>query len=292
MATYVYILVSIIMLGGSAYLMVRSKRNAEYEVITSRLAGVTVYQGNGGGMPWWQVQFERAGVKVDKNKLVVLLISACLIFLLISLLSNVIIAVIALAFFLTAGYVALLVMYHKRQDKIISQLPRFLDQVVRSMHTGKTLGDAMFSAIESVEDPLQEILLRIKRNVNLGVSFPDAFQEIADAYDMRELQILAMGIRINFRFGGSMSDLLNNIIAFIRERERVSRQLRAMTGETRVSAGVLAVVPVGLGAYILVQNPNYILTMWNDPSGRNWIILALGLQVAGIIVMWRMLKSI
>lgn len=292
MVAYVYIFISLAMLFGSAFLIVRGKRNAEYEVISNRLAGVTLYQSQSKRVSWLLNQFERAGISIDKGKLTVIAVSVLVVFMLLLVLTNLIIAGIVLLFFVLLVYLALAILYQKRQEKIINQLPRFLDQVIRSMHTGKTLGDSIFNAIDSVDDPLAEILQRVKRNVSLGVSFPDAFQEVADTYAMRELQVLAMGISVNFRFGGSMSDLLANIIAFIRERERISRQLRAMTGETRMSAGVLSVVPVGMGAYLMAQNPHYILNMWNDPSGRNWIIAALGMQVAGIIIMWRMLKSL
>lgn len=292
MASFIYLTISLTMLVASAYFVVRGKRNAEYEVIASRLAGVSPVEQSDRRIKWLEMQFYRAGINFDKNKFAVIAIAFFFIVMILALMAGLVVASIFLAFSLLAVYLVLTFMYVRRQQKIISQLPRFLDQVVRSMHTGKTLGDSVFNAIDASEAPLQDLLIRVKRNVTLGVSFPDAFQEMADTYDMKELQVLAMGVRVNFRYGGSMTDLLNNLIHFIREREKFSRQLRAMTGETRVSAVVLALVPTGIAAYILSRNPHYMMTMWSDPTGRNMMILALVLQIVGILIMWRMLKSI
>ena len=156
----------------------------------------------------------------------------------------------------------------------------------------RTLGDAMFSAHDEMQEPLYGIIGKVRRNVSLGVAFPDSFQEVADRYAVKELQILALGIRVNAQYGGNMSDLLANIIRFINEREKLAGQLRAMTGETRISAGVLAVVPIAIASYILFMNPTYLTSMWHDPSGRHWILFALGLQVSGVFVIWRMMRSI
>jgi tight adherence protein B len=78
----------------------------------------------------------------------------------------------------------------------------------------------------------------------------------------------------------------------IREREQAARQLSAMTGETRITAVVLALLPVALAGYFLVSNPKYLLAMWNDGSGQMMLMSALGLQVFGCLALWRMLRSL
>ena len=60
----------------------------------------------------------------------------------------------------------------------------------------------------------------------------------------------------------------------------------------RNAAGVLAAVPTAIAAYIMVMNPAYLTGMWNDPSGRNWILFAIALQLTGIAIIWRMMRSI
>ncbi|MNP01111.1 Bacterial type II secretion system protein F domain protein [compost metagenome] len=175
---------------------------------------------------------------------------------------------------------------------MVTQLPQMLDQMLRSLKTGNTLGDALVRAIEASPEPLHGMLGRVGRNVELGVAMPDALQEAADLYEQEELRILALGMRINHRHGGSSAELIGGLIRLIHEREHMARQLRAMTGETRLTALVLAALPVSLAGYFLAINPQYLLSMWTDESGRRMLLGAFLLQATGCLLLWRMLRSV
>jgi tight adherence protein B len=182
--------------------------------------------------------------------------------------------------------------YQRRLKRMIEQLPPLLDHSVRSLKSGRTLADAVLGAIDAAEDPLKNAMGRVQRNVQLGVSLPDAASDFAELYNKDELRLFALGLKVNHRYGGNASELLENLIKMIREREQAARQLSAMTGETRITAVVLALLPVALAGYFLVSNPKYLLAMWNDGSGQMMLMSALGLQVFGCLALWRMLRSL
>lgn len=182
--------------------------------------------------------------------------------------------------------------YQHRLRRMIEQLPPLLDHSVRSLKSGRTLADAVLGAINAAEDPLKDALGRVQRSVQLGVSLPDAATDFAELYDKDELRLFALGLKVNHRYGGNASELLENLIKMIREREQAARQLRAMTGETRVTAVVLALLPVSVAGYFLLTNPKYLMSMWSDSSGQMMLVSAIGLQVFGCLVLWRMLRSL
>jgi tight adherence protein B len=189
-------------------------------------------------------------------------------------------------------YLTLQWRYRRRLQKMISQLPGLLEHATRSLKSGRTLADAMLLAMARSQEPLREALTGTRRSVELGVSLADAVAEFARLYDSAEFRILAIGIGVNQRYGGNASELLDNLVRLIRDRERAASQLRALTGETRISALVLAVLPVGLAGYILFSNPEFFLGLWHDAAGRTLLYSALALQLAGCCLLWRMLKSI
>lgn len=182
--------------------------------------------------------------------------------------------------------------YQRRLKRMIEQLPTLLDHTVRSLKSGRTLADAVLGAINAAEAPLKDAMGRVQRNVHLGVSLPDAVSDLAELYEKDELRLFALGLKVNHRYGGNASELFENLIKMIRERDQASRQLRAMTGETRVTAVVLGLMPVGLAGYFLVSNPKYLLAMWNSGSGQMMLASAFGLQVVGCLALWRMLRSV
>ena len=208
---------------------------------------------------------------------------------------------------LVAGWLGLLVMlvlpplllrlyiawrYQRRIKRMIEQLPQLLDHTVRSLKAGRTLADSVLGGIEITEDPLQQAMGRIQRNVQLGVSLPESTHDFAEFYERDEFRLFALGLKINHRYGGNASELLENLIKMIREREQAARQLRALTGETRVTAYVLGALPISMIGYFLVVNPAYLMTMWNDGTGRTLLFVALGMQLLGCFTLWRMLRSV
>ncbi|QHF42861.1 type II secretion system protein F [Pseudomonas sp. S35] len=182
--------------------------------------------------------------------------------------------------------------YQRRLRRMIEQLPQLLDHAVRSLKSGRTLADAVLGGIDASDDPLKASMGRIKRNVLLGVSLPEAAHDFAEFYEQDELRLFALGLKVNHRYGGNASELLENLIKMIRERDQGARQLRAMTGETRVTAVVLALLPVSVAGYFLLTNPTYLVGMWADDSGKWMLIGAFAMQIFGCLALWRMLRSI
>lgn len=182
--------------------------------------------------------------------------------------------------------------YQRRIRRMIEQLPQLLDHTVRSLKAGRTLADAVLGGIEVAEDPLKTAMGRVQRNVQLGVSLPESAHDFAEFYERDEFRLFALGLKVNHRYGGNASELLENLIKMIREREQAARQLRALTGETRVTAYVLTALPISMVGYFLAVNPAYLMTMWNDGTGRMLLFVALGMQVLGCFALWRMLRSV
>lgn len=182
--------------------------------------------------------------------------------------------------------------YQRRVQRMVEQLPQLLDHSVRSLKSGKTLADAVLGGIEGVENPLKEAMGRVQRNVRMGVSLPDSVSDFAEFYEQDEFRLFALGLKVNHRYGGNASELLENLIKMIRERDQAARQLKAMTGETRMTAYVLGGLPVLIVGYFLMVNPSYLMTMWNDGTGRTLLFGALAMDLGGTFIMWRMLRSV
>ncbi|MFI8557200.1 type II secretion system protein F [Pseudomonas putida] len=182
--------------------------------------------------------------------------------------------------------------YRRRMRRIIEQLPGLLDYSVRSLKAGRTLTDAVLGGLENTREPLRAAMQRVQRNVQLGVPLEDALSELAELYGQDELRVFALGLRINQRYGGNASELMENLIKLIREREQGGRQLRAMTGETRVTAWILGALPLLMVGYFLLGNPGYLLAMWQDQQGQWLLGFAFAFQALGCLVLWRMMRSL
>ncbi|MGH8438043.1 MAG: type II secretion system F family protein [Pseudomonas sp.] len=286
-------LVCLALLGLSLRLFYSGMRKAGTERALDRLGRVQdVSPGVPSGRDWLDRLLQRAGLERRNDHL----LSWLAVWALLSLPAALALGWLVGAALLLAGPLLFRLYlgwrYHRRLQRMIEQLPVLLDHSVRSLKSGRTLSDAVLGAIDASREPLHGAMQRVRRNVQMGIGLDDAMQELAELYDQDELRLFALGLRINHRYGGNASELLENLIKLIREREQGARQLRAMTGETRMTAIVLGLLPVGMAGYFLISNPKYLLTMWHDSHGQLMLLGAFGLQVFGCLALWRMLRSI
>ncbi|MBR9829686.1 MAG: type II secretion system protein F [Oceanospirillales bacterium] len=182
--------------------------------------------------------------------------------------------------------------FQRRVSKMIVQLPAMLDHMIRSLKSGRTLAEALSLAVAASPAPLHQALGRSQRFIERGGSLEEAMEGFAELYNRTEFRLLALAIRINQKYGGNAVEVLGNLISQIREKDKSSRQLKAMTGETRISALVLGGLPVSLAAYIFISNPDFFMGLWQDPSGKLVLLSAFIFQVLGSLALWRMLRSI
>jgi hypothetical protein len=88
--------------------------------------------------------------------------------------------------------------------------------------------------------------------------------------------LLASILGLGVRYGGRADLLLERVGNFMRDREQAEQELVAMSAETRLSAWILGLLPVGVGAFLIMTNPGYFMGMWNDGTGRILIFSAAG----------------
>ena len=180
----------------------------------------------------------------------------------------------------------------RRQRQVLEQLPVFLEHVLRAVETGSSIALALEGATAETAGPLRELFERVIRQVKLGANLEDALQECVSEIDLRELHMVALTLRVNQQFGGSIRELLRNVVGAVRQRERTRREFRALTGETRISAWVLGLLPSAIIVYCALVNPEYQAQMRADPAGRTMMAIAAGLQVFGSLLLWRMVRSV
>lgn len=198
-----------------------------------------------------------------------------------------------LVFALTMGAGMLLSQRKRaRRRRINAQLPDFLGYLMRALAAGNTLEQGIDSAAVASAEPIRSVFLSVSRQVRLGAGVDDVLTQTARIHDLRALHILAMSARVNRRFGGSMRRVIASLIETIRRQQAAARELKALTGETRFSAYVVAAIPVAISLFFYLQNPQYYADMLESGNGQLAIAGALALEALGLVLIWRMIARL
>jgi tight adherence protein B len=98
-----------------------------------------------------------------------------------------------------------------------------------------------------------------------------------------------MAIRIQREVGGNLAELLLTVGETMINRERMRREVAALTAEGKISAIVLGILPPAISAVMYVVNPDYMKVLFTETMGN--IMLGAGVLMMVVGFAW-MMKTI
>jgi tight adherence protein B len=240
----------------------------------------------------WEQFFLRAGAQPSAGLFVKLIVPAVVLTAAAELFGGVLSAACTLLLYVVLTYFFFWLRIAKRQQMVIRQLPAFLDTLVRLVTIGNSLASAFQNSVPSTDGPLRIVLERASRMVQAGVALDHALRQEAAIFRIKELELLASVISLAGRFGGRTDQILERMAAFMRDLEYAQKELVALSAETRLSAWVMGLLPVGLGIFLVIFNNKMFMNMWLDPLGRNMLLGAGALELLGSYWLYRLAKSV
>jgi tight adherence protein B len=101
----------------------------------------------------------------------------------------------------------------------------------------------------------------------------------------------AQAIETQREVGGNLAEVLENVNETIRERAALARQVRALSAEGRMSAGVLLGLPVVMLILLCFMNPTYASTFFTTVQG--WLLLGVAAVMLSVGAFWlsRIIKA-
>lgn len=178
----------------------------------------------------------------------------------------------------------------KRVDALTEALPLYLDAVRQLQSVGNSLSQALARALADAPEAVAAYFAPVGRRLAMGAPVAETVQQLADRLQVPEVSMLAAAIRTNLRYGGSIASVFGNLAHILRERVRIRRDLQAATSEAKVSGKVLIAMPLLAMTMLVVMNPAYIDFFVSDPRGRSMSMVAIGLEIIGIMIIRRMLR--
>ncbi|BBO33081.1 type II secretion system F family protein [Lacipirellula parvula] len=175
---------------------------------------------------------------------------------------------------------ALYVKRFSRQKKLSQQLPEAFQMISRSVTAGQTVPAALRIIADDFDEPISEEFALCYEQQNLGMSRETALRKLAQRTGIMELQLFVVALLVQERSGGDLVGLLDNLATMIRKRLKLQNRIRALTGEGRMQAIVLIVLPIAALGAMLVLSPEYAQSLLDRP----WLLgVAAGAQTLGAL---------
>jgi tight adherence protein B len=165
-----------------------------------------------------------------------------------------------------------------RMNAFNKQLPDTITLIANALRAGSSFLQAIELVVRESHPPISTEFGRVIREVNLGLSFDVALENMVRRVKSDDLELMATAIAIQHTVGGNLAEILDSIAFTIRERVRIKGEIRTLTAQQRMSGYVVGFLPIGLAGFLFIAAPKFMDPMF-DPR------VAIGGLPAGVIIL-------
>jgi tight adherence protein B len=165
-----------------------------------------------------------------------------------------------------------------RLNAFNKQLPDTITLIANALRAGSSFLQAIELVVRESRPPISTEFSRVIREVNLGLPFDQALENMVRRVRSDDLELMATAISIQHQVGGNLAEILDSISYTIRERIRIKGEIRTLTAQQRLSGYVVGFLPIGLAGFLFIAAPGFMDPMFAKPPE------ILGLP-AGVIIL-------
>jgi tight adherence protein B len=203
---------------------------------------------------------------------------------------NLIAALVGFGLTLLAGAAAVNFVASRERTKFESQLPDTLNLISTSLRAGYSLLQALEAVASEAPEPTRREFGRALNETRLGRSPVDALKDVGERMESVDFDWAVLAISIQREVGGNLAEVLQTAAETMLHRNRLRREMKALTAEGRISAMVLGGLPFFLFAFFWTTNREYLEPLFESVWGIGSVLFALGLLLVGIFWLTRIVK--
>ena len=178
----------------------------------------------------------------------------------------------------------------KRMQDFEEQLPDAIDTMKRALRAGHPFGASLKLVAEELDDPVAEEFERTFNDINYGNDVRRAMMGLLSRIPSVTVMQLVTAILVQKETGGNLAEILEKISIVIRSRFKLQRKVKTYSAEGRMSAIVLASVPLVLFVVLWFVTPDYLPVLLHDEGGQKMLMYGFFSAVVGILWIRKILR--
>lgn len=167
----------------------------------------------------------------------------------------------------------------KRMEAFEHQLPDAIDMLVSALKSGYSFHAATNFLGQELGEPLGPEFGRMYDEQRLGIEARQALFNLQERVGTLDIRMFVTALQIQRETGGNLSEVLTNTGQVMRERVAVRGALETLTAEAKLSARLLAVLPVAVFFGLSLISPEFTGAFTATRSGQ-LMLLGAAISVA------------
>jgi tight adherence protein B len=178
----------------------------------------------------------------------------------------------------------------KIRDEFAEQLPPNLQVMTSGLRAGFTLLGSLVAMVDNASEPSKSELGRAVTDEQLGVPLDEAIRRVSVRMASRDLEQVAMLAELLRTTGGNAAEVLDVIVATVRERHDIRRLVKTLTTQGRMARWILTALPILTGLAFWALQPEIVGPMWRSAFGQVALLIAAVMVATGSIVIQKIIE--
>lgn len=171
----------------------------------------------------------------------------------------------------------------RRLARVEAQLPQVAHALAASLAAGLSLRQALARVARDAPEPVAAELRVAVDELALGARIETALAGLTERLPSRDVRVMVTAILVQRRTGGNLARALAVLADRLDERARLDRELRGATAQARLTAWLVAALPVGAGLMAEIASPGTIRRTLGEPPGSVLAAVSVALYAAGVL---------
>jgi Flp pilus assembly protein TadB/Mg-chelatase subunit ChlD len=167
------------------------------------------------------------------------------------------------------------------------QFPGSLQVLASALRSGHSFNGALGVVVDHANEPVRAELARVVQDDRLGVLPEDAIRKLARRMANRDIEQVALLAELQRTSGGNSAEILDTVVATIRERAEIRRLVRTLTAQGRMARWILTALPIGLTAFLWLVHPDVMKQFFTSGGGQVSLVIAALMVAAGSALIQR-----
>lgn len=191
-----------------------------------------------------------------------------------------------------APVIALAIAHVRRRTRgrheLEEALPEAFGALSVSLGSGYSLPQAMLYVGQRSPEPLRSAFTRVSFSVDCGIPAVEALDAMLAGLRAPGLDLVVLALKVSQRTGAPLNNLLAQATRLVGERIELRRRLEVKTSQARMSARMVACMPVAMIGLLSLLSSDFRAGL-ATVSGAGSVAVALVLNVAAWIAIRRIM---
>ncbi len=180
----------------------------------------------------------------------------------------------------------------RRLDQIAAQVPLVADLIGRRLSVGETVPGALRACRDELGGSLGHELGYAVDRFERGEPMEAALASVARSAPLPTVEVMIAVLGMVRRLGGPAPSALAELAVAARDHQQSERTARAAAAQARVSAVVVALLPLAFGFFVGAIDPRALSVLGTWPLGVGCLVAGLALDLTGFWWMARLARSV